>query len=120
MAIVCSPNHPEGGFLILTDRIENTGPFIIFSAAPDRKYPLVSLRRPPELCGIDEPTFKTRNEFEVWRLPFIETFSRSLQDAYDRAGIKKLRLAAATDWKTSLYADLTTLQVESIEEDVIL
>lgn len=120
MVIVRSLNNPEKGFLILTERIENTGPFIIFSAALDRKYPLVSLRRPPELCGIDEPTFKTKNEFELWRLPFIKTFSQSLKDAYDRAGVKKLYLAAATDWKTSPYADLTKLQIESIEGDVIL
>lgn len=59
--------------LILIDRIEKEGPFFTIPGET-YKYPVIRFERPPELCGVEEPSDQEEYEklHKVLRKKFIE------------------------------------------------
>jgi hypothetical protein len=116
MSIRVDENIPGHGILILLDREEKVGPFL---NTTDRKYPIVSLRQPPELCGIDESAFDPAQE-ETWIMPYRNSFGETLADAVKESGIQTLIIAGGgVPWMQSPYATyLPELVVEEIFLDI--
>lgn len=119
MAIVIDPISSKSGVLILVDRQETTGPFVVFTSDKTKKFPIVSLRRPPELCGIDEPENFTAQELEKWTRPYREQFCRSLAQACKKANVKILFLAASSSWDQSPYTSLiNNIMIKNATKDI--
>ncbi len=115
MAIKVNSRFPKQGVLVLLDREEKSGPFVIVSG---KKYPIVSLRQPPELCGIDESTFDPSKKDE-WIQPYREQFCDSLNLAVLKSGIDTLFIAAGgVPWVRSSYSScMPQVSIVEISED---
>ncbi len=118
MSVLVDSAQPNYGVLVLTERKETTGPFVICGDMPDDKFPIISLRRPPELCGIDEPTFDNDAEFQKWREPYIASFMNALTQTCKEHKITELGLAASEKWGDSIYATRINLKVQNILADI--
>lgn len=119
MAIVTDASLKNKGVLVLVDRLEKSGPFVIFEEQ-DKKYPIVSLRQPPELCGIDEPEL-IGDALEQWTVSYRNRFCESLQDAYIKSGVEELLIVGGSQWELSSYAPLAPrINVGQTDNDLIL
>lgn len=118
MAIRTVEHIPHHGILILLDREEKGGPFL---TTPERRYPIVSLRQPPELCGIDESVFDPA-EKDTWIAPYRDSFISSLVGAVAESGIKQLVIAGGgVPWPESPYAPhFPELVVREVFDDITI
>lgn len=116
MAIRVNSLNPEQGVLILLDREEKSGPFLI---TVGKKYPIVSLRQPPELCGIDESSYDPAIKNE-WIKPFREDFCESLGQAVKESRISRLIIASGgLQWTNSPYATcISDIEVKETNVDI--
>ncbi len=116
MAIRVNEYMPAQGVLILLDREERKGPFLIDT---EKKYPIVSLRQPPELCGINESVFEL-SERSKWIEPFRKKFCSSLAEAVQESGIDTLVIASGgVPWEESPYAScVVDVVIEEVGTDV--
>ena len=121
MAIVRLLSDKESGVLILLDRKETTGPFVI--TRDDTKLPIIALRQPPELCGIDEPELD-REEKENWTQSYRKQFCDSLQKVIHESGINKLIIVDGDNgktWEASPYSKLVYgVEVQDAQVDIFL
>jgi len=121
MAVIPLTLDQETGVLVLLDRKETIGPFLIIK--DDIKLPIIALRQPPELCGIDEPEL-SREEKEVWTQPYRKQFCDSLQKAINKSGVKKLFIANGVGgkaWRESSYSECVSgVEVIDAKEDIKL
>lgn len=120
MAIIPLETDPQRGVLVLLDRKESTGPFLITKR--QWKLPVIALRKPPELCGIEEPELGKEAK-EKWTLPYRNQFCHSLQTAINESGIKRLLIVDdgndGKNWETSPYNPLISgVEIEDVKTDI--
>lgn len=119
MAIIPLHADPQSGVLVLLDRKETTGPFFI--TEHNKELPVVSLRQPPELCGVEEPELQKEAK-ELWTLPYREQFCRSLQTAIVESGIKRLLIAdgnGGKNWEVSPYGgSVKGVEIEDVKANI--
>ncbi len=119
MAIIVDELSSEDGVLVLLDRKEKEGLFVILKNEHKEEYlPIVTLRQPPELCGIEESDI-SGEERGKWIIPHRVKFCNSLQKSIKKSNIKKL-LVVSGAWTQEPYADAVRgIRVKEVKENIV-